>query len=137
MTGGKGTLRYMAPEVIMNEEYTDSVDIYSFGLVMWYMCTGTKPLEPAMRAVHSPESLQLLGQKLRDGLRPDQSQITHAGLASLMASMWDCNPLKRPSAAAILSKLEQMKTDNMLLKVASRGRDDGRRPVARRKCVVS
>jgi serine/threonine protein kinase len=137
MTGGKGTLRYMAPEVIMNEEYNDSVDIYSFGLVIWYMCTGTKPLEPEMRAVHSPESLLLLGQKLRDGLRPDQTRITHAGLVSLMVSMWASNPLKRPSAVTILSKLEEMKTDKMLVKVASRGQDDGRRPVARRKCVVS
>lgn len=40
MTGGKGTLRYMAPEVVLNQDYNDSVDIYSFGLVIWYMCTG-------------------------------------------------------------------------------------------------
>jgi len=43
----------MAPEVLLNENYNDSVDTYSFGLVLWYMCTGAKPLESSMRAVSS------------------------------------------------------------------------------------
>eukprot|EP00428_Durinskia_dybowskii_P039452 CAMPEP_0170276044 /NCGR_PEP_ID=MMETSP0116_2-20130129/38007_1 /TAXON_ID=400756 /ORGANISM="Durinskia baltica, Strain CSIRO CS-38" /LENGTH=598 /DNA_ID=CAMNT_0010527317 /DNA_START=60 /DNA_END=1854 /DNA_ORIENTATION=+ len=40
---GKGTRRYMAPEVIRHEKYTNSVDIYSLGLIMWFMCTGRQP----------------------------------------------------------------------------------------------
>ncbi|CAK0797236.1 unnamed protein product, partial [Prorocentrum cordatum] len=43
MSGGVGTWRYMAPEVVRYEQYTDKVDIYSFALIMWFMSTGTQP----------------------------------------------------------------------------------------------
>lgn len=37
MTGETGTYRYMAPEVIMHKEYNASVDIWSFGMIMYFM----------------------------------------------------------------------------------------------------
>jgi len=43
MSGGVGTYRYMAPEVVRYEQYTDRVDIYSFSLIMWFMSTGHQP----------------------------------------------------------------------------------------------
>jgi len=43
MSGGVGTWRYMAPEVVRAEQYTDRVDIYSFALIMWFMSTGMQP----------------------------------------------------------------------------------------------
>mmetsp|Transcript_72366 Transcript_72366/g.143482 ORF Transcript_72366/g.143482 Transcript_72366/m.143482 type:complete len:579 (-) Transcript_72366:210-1946(-) len=43
MSGGVGTWRYMAPEVVRYEWYTDRVDIYSFALIMWFMSTGLDP----------------------------------------------------------------------------------------------
>ena len=98
MTGGAGTLRYMAPEVLLNEKYNDSVDVYSWGLVMWYMCTGSRPMDIEMRAVINAAGLPLLGVrvhvcvcvcvgvingaglgvvgcKLKQGLRPDSKRV--------------------------------------------------------------
>ena len=46
-----------------------------------------------MRAVHSPESLQLLGHKLHDGLRPDTSRFVGSPLSlptSLSPSLPHC-----------------------------------------------
>mmetsp|Transcript_9718 Transcript_9718/g.18647 ORF Transcript_9718/g.18647 Transcript_9718/m.18647 type:complete len:125 (+) Transcript_9718:864-1238(+) len=43
MTGMTGTLRYMAPEVIRNDSYNEKVDIYSFGLLLFFMITGRAP----------------------------------------------------------------------------------------------
>jgi serine/threonine protein kinase len=37
MTGETGTYRYMAPEVIMHKNYNSSVDIWSFGMIMYFM----------------------------------------------------------------------------------------------------
>ncbi|CAE7031628.1 STY13, partial [Symbiodinium sp. KB8] len=43
MTGGIGTWRYMAPEVVRHEPYTDRVDIFSFSLIVYLLFTGNTP----------------------------------------------------------------------------------------------
>ena len=35
LTGGLGTYQWMAPEVISHTRYTESADVYSFGIVLW------------------------------------------------------------------------------------------------------
>jgi len=37
MTGETGTYRYMAPEVIMHKEYNASVDVWSFGMIIYFL----------------------------------------------------------------------------------------------------
>lgn len=40
-----GTLIYMAPEVALNQEYTKSVDIWSIGIILYFVLTeGKHPL---------------------------------------------------------------------------------------------
>ncbi len=43
MTAQTGTFTYMAPEVLISQNYTKSCDIYSFGITLWEMLTRTKP----------------------------------------------------------------------------------------------
>ena len=43
LTGGTGTLRYMAPEVYLHKKYDLKVDIYSLGFIFYYIFTGIKP----------------------------------------------------------------------------------------------
>ncbi|KAL3811918.1 hypothetical protein ACHAXA_002535 [Cyclostephanos tholiformis] len=38
-----GTLRYMAPEVRLETGYSFPADIYSFGILLWQICTPKKP----------------------------------------------------------------------------------------------
>jgi serine/threonine protein kinase len=35
-----GTLRYMAPEVVLGRSYNQSVDVYSFSVLIWQIATG-------------------------------------------------------------------------------------------------
>jgi len=37
MTGETGTYRYMAPEVLKHQDYSCKVDIWSFGMILYYM----------------------------------------------------------------------------------------------------
>jgi serine/threonine protein kinase len=43
MSGNTGTLIYMAPEVALNKPYTEKVDIYSFGIILWQLASGVVP----------------------------------------------------------------------------------------------
>ena len=43
--GPKGTLLYMAPEVMKMEAFDSSSDVYSFGIILYEMCTGHEPYE--------------------------------------------------------------------------------------------
>ncbi|EKX38959.1 hypothetical protein GUITHDRAFT_44310, partial [Guillardia theta CCMP2712] len=44
LTGTTGTFRYMAPEIYRGEaDYTTAVDVYSFGLLMWFIFAGGHP----------------------------------------------------------------------------------------------
>ncbi|CAE7500769.1 unnamed protein product, partial [Symbiodinium pilosum] len=40
MTGGVGSWRYMAPEVVRHQAYDEKVDIYAYGLIMYFMSSG-------------------------------------------------------------------------------------------------
>jgi serine/threonine protein kinase len=43
MTGYTGSLRYMAPEVAVNQPYDESVDVYSTSLVLWEIASLERP----------------------------------------------------------------------------------------------
>tara|TARA_Y100000741_G_C18246759_1_gene555811 strand:+ start:352 stop:1338 length:987 start_codon:yes stop_codon:yes gene_type:complete len=54
MTGSTGTIRYMAPEVYLNKQYGLNVDIYSLGLIIYYVFTNNKPfLEYNLDKMHN------------------------------------------------------------------------------------
>ncbi|XP_055800737.1 serine/threonine-protein kinase EDR1-like isoform X2 [Solanum dulcamara] len=40
-----GTPEWMAPELIRNEPFTEKCDIFSFGVIMWELCTLNRPWE--------------------------------------------------------------------------------------------
>ena len=54
MTGGVGSWLYMAPEVVRHEEYDEKVDIYSFGLIMYYLSSGRRPFYQAWKPKSFP-----------------------------------------------------------------------------------
>lgn len=43
LTGESGTYIYMAPEVIRHEQYGPSVDVYSWGILLWELVHNETP----------------------------------------------------------------------------------------------
>ncbi|CAA0823663.1 Mitogen activated protein kinase kinase kinase-related [Striga hermonthica] len=44
-TSSAGTPEWMAPELIRNEPFTEKCDIFSLGVIMWELCTLSRPWE--------------------------------------------------------------------------------------------
>ncbi|KAJ8556133.1 hypothetical protein K7X08_022891 [Anisodus acutangulus] len=89
-----GTPEWMAPELIRNEPFTEKCDIFSFGVIMWELCTLNRPWEgiPPGRVVYAVANE---GSRL---------EIPEGPLGRLIADCW-AEPNERPSCEEILTRL--------------------------------
>mmetsp|Transcript_59061 Transcript_59061/g.108579 ORF Transcript_59061/g.108579 Transcript_59061/m.108579 type:complete len:479 (+) Transcript_59061:163-1599(+) len=93
MTGGVGSLRYMAPEVVRGLHYTEKADIFSFALIMYFMASGRSPFWN-MRNEDDCLKEYLKGNEPR----PNASDCP-AALQKIMVAAWSADPEMRPSAS--------------------------------------
>eukprot|EP01041_Mallomonas_annulata_P002240 gene2240-4355_t len=98
MTGATGSLRYMAPEVILARPYNEKVDIYSYGIIMWEIATGQTAFE-GMKCSQLAHTVAIKCQ--RPPVSGDGIHIP-IHLAKVIKSCWDGNFERRPSAYDLL-----------------------------------
>jgi len=103
MSGGVGTWRYMAPEVVRYEQYTDRVDIYSYALILWFMCTGRQPFVDEF----GKDAEAVLKEYLKGKEpRPDPNTMKcPKDFKALTQECWQATPAKRPSAHECTQRL--------------------------------
>ncbi|KAM7270890.1 hypothetical protein ACFE04_030104 [Oxalis oulophora] len=89
-----GTPEWMAPELIRNEAFTEKCDIFSFGVIMWELCTLSRPWEgvPPDRVVYAVANE---GSRL---------EVPEGPIGKLISDCW-AEPQERPSCEEILSRL--------------------------------
>ena len=86
-----GDMTYVAPEVLRGNPYTQAADIYSFGMVMYFVATGRQPFA---NCAHD----QCLALKICNGIRPEINEPEAPKCyIDLMKKCWDSNPNKRPN----------------------------------------
>ena len=102
MTGMTGTMRIMAPEVIQCKAYGLSADVYSFGICMWEVFTGTKC--NFLSAAEICDTKQTVRPKLPIEFDPstDEGSVgMPKELQQLMQVCWHEDPTRRPSFVEI------------------------------------
>eukprot|EP00300_Choanocystis_sp_HF-7_P018327 c20009_g3_i2.p1 GENE.c20009_g3_i2~~c20009_g3_i2.p1 ORF type:complete len:733 (-),score=89.72 c20009_g3_i2:145-2343(-) len=107
MTTRLGTPEYMAPEMMVDAEqtsYTASVDVFSFGILLWSMCSLSHPYSDIVRG-----NMFELVRRVAQGLRPrrDVEGISEE-MWTLMSRCWDGEPSARPSFSDIGTSLDQI-----------------------------
>lgn len=90
-----GTLRYMAPECARKEPYDGSADVYSFGMVLWEVCTLERPYR------HADDRPSLTEKVTQAGKHPALHKVHSTFIRFLLARCWRDEPHGRPSFASI------------------------------------
>ena len=98
-----GSPKYMAPELLKDEEYSDKVDVYSYGIIAYELLTG----KIAFGDVKSKKELRAL---VLSGKRPplDDEKKLHPVFKNLIQSCWDENESLRPTFYDLAVKFRKM-----------------------------
>jgi serine/threonine protein kinase len=107
MTAETGTYRWMAPELYSTvtlrrgekKHYTNKVDVYSFGIVLWELLTNKMPFE-------GMSNLQAAYAAAFQQKRPSFPEETPQELVFIVQSCWVEDPSLRTSFSQIIQMLE-------------------------------
>ncbi|RLN14044.1 hypothetical protein BBO99_00007631 [Phytophthora kernoviae] len=120
-TAAAGTLSWTAPELLLGEEYSEKVDIYSLGVLFTELDTCTLPYHDATslgeRLIQHP--LRLMRRIIDDGLRPQLSPDCPLPIQHLIAACMARNPSLRPSAEDVGAWLASARGERLLRKSSS------------------
>lgn len=115
MTSETGTYRWMAPEVIRHEPYSQKIDVYSYGVVIWelFACEipflGMTPIQAAFAVADKnlrPSAVSEYGKAMP----------IPVGWMELISRCWHPSPHFRPQFKEIVAALDEMdkgKADKM------------------------
>jgi len=100
LTGQLGSAAWTAPELFNSEQYSEKIDVYSFGVLLWELLTHDVPfrgLTPFM----------IVRQVTESHSRPLIPQNCPPKLAKLIKACWDQDPSRRPEFSKIAEILEK------------------------------
>ncbi|CAN0078361.1 unnamed protein product [Heterosigma akashiwo] len=100
MTGNCGTVQWMAPEVLGNQKYSESADVFSFSIVCWEMLSKACPYE-------GMSQIQVGMAVLNHGLRPKIPGWCPDYFKDMIESSWKHEPAERPSFKKILQLMDE------------------------------
>lgn len=98
MTGGIGTLEFMAPEILAHEIYSKEADVYSFAIVLWQMIARKDPFENL--------TIFSIPEHVCKGERPQIPASCPQRIALLIKSCWNPKPSLRPDFGEVCRVLQ-------------------------------
>jgi len=96
-------IRLLRESVAQDLPYDKAVDVYSFGVLLWQICTLEKPFADYSREKHMREVI-------KGGERP-KMDITRTAywpvdLQSIIKSSWSTDPEARPNLNTVIDNLD-------------------------------
>ncbi|GES99307.1 kinase-like domain-containing protein [Rhizophagus clarus] len=101
-----GVIPYVAPKVLRKRPYTQAADIYSFGMIMYFLATGKQPFSDC---AHD----ELLVLDICRGIRPKINEPEAPKCyIDLMKKCWDSNPINRLNVTEVEELIKQFYVNN-------------------------
>ena len=100
LAGNCGTPRYMAPEIMLEQHYSFPADVHSYALLLWEICTLTRPYNNASNV----EELQTW--TIRDQQRPPLAPVASSDVRAVLKQSWSPIADQRPCMKRIVKQLE-------------------------------
>ncbi len=98
---------WLAPEIMLNQPYTMSSDVFSYGIILWELVALQHPFdEYCSRFLGMPDALKeeaIANQHLRPSLPP--AERCEPWFAKLITSCWDPVPDSRPTFRQVVIEL--------------------------------
>lgn len=95
----RGHPRYKAPELVSKDPYTEKIDVWQFGTMLFVLFSNRRPFESiADREVSS---------KMAQGELPDMSQLPSA-ISDIVKQCWSIDHLSRPAFSQLTSIISKL-----------------------------
>ncbi|CAN1266861.1 Probable serine/threonine-protein kinase SIS8 [Linum perenne] len=96
-----GTAEWMAPEVLRNEPSDEKCDVYSYGVILWELCTMQQPWG-------GMNPMQVVGAVGFQHRRLDIPSDMDPAVADIIQKCWQTDPKLRPTFAEIMAALKPL-----------------------------
>ncbi|KAJ3700585.1 hypothetical protein LUZ61_004290 [Rhynchospora tenuis] len=96
-----GTAEWMAPEVLRNEPSDEKCDVFSFGVILWELCTLQQPWE-------GMNPMQVVGAVGFQHRRLDIPDNMDPVISKIIRECWQTDPKLRPSFSEIMGALKPL-----------------------------
>ncbi|CAL5043622.1 unnamed protein product [Urochloa decumbens] len=96
-----GTAEWMAPEVLRNEPSDEKCDVFSYGVILWELCTLLQPWE-------GMNPMQVVGAVGFQQRRLDIPGSVDPAVAEIIKKCWQTDPRMRPSFSEIMAALRPL-----------------------------
>ncbi|KAJ1258726.1 hypothetical protein BS78_10G097900 [Paspalum vaginatum] len=96
-----GTAEWMAPEVLRNEPSDEKCDVFSYGVILWELCTLLQPWE-------GMNPMQVVGAVGFQQRRLDIPGGVDPAVAEIIRRCWQTDPRMRPSFSEIMAVLRPL-----------------------------
>lgn len=106
LTANTGSKRYMAPEVATRERYNLSVDVFSYGILFWEICSLEKPFDGFTEVQHMSLVVQRGHRPRLDILKNWPISVKH-----IISRCWHPISGERPTFRQVVNALIQVQNE--------------------------
>jgi serine/threonine protein kinase len=115
-----GSASWMSPEMLKGDNYTEKIDVFAFGIILWQLVAGSTVVYDTTKYEKLPtqQALQAFIDDITDNrMRPNMPQhltTEEPNLVRLIEQCWEDDPNMRPSFSFIVKALVRIYLSNAL-----------------------